>query len=131
MFLAYAALFSSLMEFVLFVFAVVVVYQIFLSDWIATKRAQWSVDKSKSGSIDKIAQVKLVSDDAKGIEEFVTTNASYLSDQMVKKLVARIESLKIDQVIAGDELLKTRIAELQPEEEEQDAETLRSQRSSN
>jgi hypothetical protein len=131
MFLAYAALFSSLMEFVLFVFAVVVVYQIFLSDWIATKRAQWSVDKSKSGSIDKIAQVKLVSDDAKGIEEFVTTNASYLSDQMVKQLVARIESLKIDHVIAEDELLKTRIAELQPEEEEQDAETIRPQRSSN
>jgi len=50
---------------------------------------------------------------------------------MVKKLVARIESLKVDQVIAGDELLKTRIAELQPEEEEQDAETIRSQRSSN
>lgn len=131
MFLAYAALFSSLMEFVLFVFAVVVVYQIFLSDWIATKRAQWKVDKSKSGSIDKIAQVKLVSDDAKGIEEFVTTNASFLSDQMVKKLVARIESLKIDHVIAEDELLKTRIAELQPEEEEQDAETIRPQRSSN
>jgi len=131
MFLAYAALFSSLMEFVLFVFAVVVVYQIFLSDWIATKRAQWRVDKSKSGSIDKIAQVKLVSDDAKGIEEFVTTNASYLSDQMVKKLVARIESLKVDYVIAEDELLKTRIAELQPEEEEQDAETIRPQRSSN
>jgi hypothetical protein len=131
MFLAYAALFSSLMEFVLFVFAVVVVYQIFLSDWIATKRAQWKIDKSKSGSIDKIAQVKLVSDDAKGIEEFVTTNASYLSDQMVKKLVARIESLKVDQVIAEDELLKTRIAELQPEEEEEYAETVRSQRSSN
>lgn len=130
MFLAYAALFSSLMEFVLFVFAVVVVYQIFLSDWVATKRAQWKIDKSKSGSIDKIAQVKLVSDDAKGIEEFVTNNASYLSDQMVKRLVARIESLKVDQVIAEDELLKTRIAELQPEEEEQDAETARSQRTS-
>lgn len=131
MFLAYAALFSSLIEFVLFVFAVVVVYQIFLSDWVATKRAQWKIDKSKSGSIDKIAQVKLVSDDAKGIEEFVTTNASYLSDQMVKKLVARIETLKVDQVIAEDELLKTRIAELQPEEEEENAETVRSQRSSN
>lgn len=131
MFLAYAALLSSLLEFAMGVFAVVVVYQIFFSDWIATKRTQWKIDKSKSGSIDKIAQVKLVSDDAKGIEEFVTTNASDLSDQMVKKLVARIESLKVDQVISGDELLKTRIAELQPEEEEPDAETLRSKRSSN
>ena len=115
----FAALFASLMEFVLFVFAVVVVYQIFLSDWIAAKRAQWKEAKDKNNSIDKIAQVKLVSDDAKGIEKFVTNNAQYLSDQMVKKLVARIESIRVDGVISADEILKTRIAELQPEEEEE------------
>lgn len=113
----FAALFASLMEFVLFVFAVVVVYQIFLSDWIAAKRAQWKESREKNNSIDKIAQVKLVSDDAKGIEKFVTNNAQYLSDQMVKKLVARIESIKVDGVISADEILKTRIAELEPEEE--------------
>jgi hypothetical protein len=123
MIFAYAALFSSLLEFGLFIVTAVVIYQIFLSDWVDVKRAQWKIDKSKSGSIDKIAQVKLVSDDAKGIEEFVTNNAQYLSDQMVKKLVARIESLKVDQVIATDELLKTRIAELHPEEEEENVET--------
>ena len=115
----FAALFASLMEFVLFVFAVVVVYQIFLSDWIAAKRAQWKEAKDKNNSIDKIAQVKLVSDDAKGIEKFVTNNAQYLSDQMVKKLVARIENIRVDGVISADEILKTRIAELQPEEEEE------------
>ncbi len=115
----FAALFASLMEFALFVFAVVVVYQIFLSDWIAAKRAQWKEARNKSDSIDKIAQVKLVSDDAKGIEKFVTNNAQYLSDQMVKKLVARIESIRVDGVISADEILKTRFAELQPEEEEE------------
>lgn len=115
----FAALFASLMEFFLFVFAVVVVYQIFLSDWIAAKRAQWKEARSKSDSVDKIAQVKLVSDDAKGIEKFVTNNAQYLSDQMVKKLVARIESIRVDGVISADEILKTRIAELQPEEDEE------------
>jgi len=113
----FAALFASLMEFVLFVFAVVVVYQIFLSDWIAAKRVQWKEARNKNDSIDKIAQVKLVSDDAKGIEKFVTNNAQYLSDQMVKKLVARIESIRVDGVISADEILKTRIAELEPEEE--------------
>ncbi len=115
----FAALFASLMEFALFVFAVVVVYQIFLSDWIAAKRAQWKEARNKSDSIDKIAQVKLVSDDAKGIEKFVTNNAQYLSDQMVKKLVARIESIRVDGVISADEILKTRFAELHPEEEEE------------
>jgi len=113
----FAALFASLMEFVLFVFAVVVVYQIFLSDWIAAKRVQWKEARNKNDSVDKIAQVKLVSDDAKGIEKFVTNNAQYLSDQMVKKLVARIESIRVDGVISADEILKTRIAELEPEEE--------------
>ena len=113
----FAALFASFLEFVLFVFAVVVVYQIFLSDWIAAKRVQWKEARSKGDSIDKIAQVKLVSDDAKGIEKFVTNNAQYLSDQMVKKLVARIETIKVDGVISADEILKTRIAELEPEEE--------------
>ena len=103
----------------LFAFIAVVIYQIFLSDWIAAKRMQWKEARSKTDSINKIAQVKLVSDDAKSIEGFVTNNAQYLSDQMVKKLVARIESIRADNVISADsELLKARIAELQPEEEE-------------
>lgn len=128
----FAALFASFLEFCLFVFGVVVVYQIFLSDWVAAKRAQWKEVKERNNSVDKIAQVKLVSDDAKGIEKFVTNNAQYLSDQMVAKLVARIEAIKAGDVITADELLKTRIAELpQPEEEEEDAETTRPQRASN
>lgn len=114
----FAALFMSFLEFCLFVFAVVVVYQIFLSDWIGAKRAQWKEARSKNDSIDKIAQVKLVSDDAKGIEQFVTNNAQYLSDQMVKKLVARIESIRAGDVISADDIMKTRFADLQPQEEE-------------
>lgn len=128
----FAALFASFLELCLFVFGVVVVYQIFLSDYIGHLRAGWKEAKSKNNSVDKIAQVKLVSDDPKGIEQFVTDNAQYLSDQMVKQLVARIESLKVDQVITEDEVLKKRIAALpQPEEEEEDAETIRSQRTRN
>ncbi len=114
----FAALFASFMEFCLFVFAVVVVYQIFLSDWISAKRAQWKEVKGKAASIDKIAQVKLVSDDAKGIEQFVTNNAQYLSDPMVKKLVARIEDIRAGSVISADEILKTRFVEFQSQEEE-------------
>lgn len=128
----FAALFASFLEFCLFVFAVVVVYQIFLSDFVAAKRAQWKLERTKANSIDKIAQVQLVSIDPKGIEQFVTNNAQYLSTQMVEKLVARIEALRTDQIITADEILKTRIAELpQIEEGEEDAETTRPQRTSN
>lgn len=127
----FAALFASVFEFLLFVGALVIVYQVFLGDWIAAKRAQWREVKGKADSIDKIAQVKLVSGDVKDIEQFVTNNAQYLSLPMVKQLVARIESLQVDQVIATDELLKNRIANLQSEEEEENAETIRPQRTSN
>ena len=113
-----AAFITSFLELCLCIFAVVVVYQIFLSDWIDSKRAQWKDSREKHNSIDKIAQVKLVSDDAKGIEKFVTTNAQYLSDQMVKKLVLRIEEIKAGNVIAADDILRARIAELQSEEDE-------------
>ncbi len=113
-----ASLFVSFLEVCLFGFAIVVLYQIFLSDWVDDKRASWKDSREKHSSIDKIAQVKLVSDDAKGIEKFVTTNAQYLSDQMVKRLVARIEEIKAGSVIAADDLLNARIAQLQSEEDE-------------
>lgn len=113
-----ASLFVSFLEVCLFGFAVVVLYQIFLSDWVDEKRSNWKESKEKHSSIDKIAQVKLVSDDAKGIEKFVTTNAQYLSDQMVKKLVLRIEEIKAGSIIAADDILKARISELQLEEDE-------------
>lgn len=125
-----ANLFTSFMEFCLAAIVVITLYQIFLSDWVDEKRTQWKESRIKVNSVDKIAQVKLVSDDAKGIEDFVTKNAQYLSDQMVKKLVARIEDIKAGSVIAADEILKTRIAEL-PQEKEDYAETTRSKRARN
>lgn len=139
MFMAWAALASSIFEFLIFVGAVALIYYVFVSDWWGAKRLKFRESKGKIGSIEKIALVKLVSDDKKDIEKFVTDNAAYLSDQMVKKLVARIESLKIDDVIRDDENLKKRIAELPQDqtqaeaeaEEEAYAETTRSQRTSN
>lgn len=125
-----ATLFTSFMELCLSVIVAFTLYQIFVSDWVEEKRAQWKEGKNKVNTVDKIAQIKLVSDDAKGIEDFVTKNAQYLSDQMVKKLVSRIEDIKAGSVIAADEILKTRIAEL-PQEKEEDAKTIRSQRTRN
>lgn len=133
MFMAFAALFSSIFEFLLFVGAAALIYYVFISDWWQAQRAKHRETNSKSSNVDKIAQVKLVSDDKKDIERFVTDNAQYLSDPMVKRLVARIEELKVDDVIISDELLKKRIAELPQEEieEEAHAEIARSQRARN
>lgn len=129
----FAALFASFVEFCVFIAIVVGLYQIFVKDWFRAMRAQWKAESSKASNMDKIAQVKLVSTDPKDIEQFVTNNAQYLSDQMVKRLVERIDSLRTDQIIIADEVLKRRIEELpQPEEEEEEyAETIRSQRTSN
>ena len=95
---------------------VVVLYYVFLSDWVENMRSNSKESKAKTSNIEKIAQVKLVSADGKGIETFITENAQYLSDEMVKKLVARIEYLNADKVIAADEILKQRIEELEPVE---------------
>lgn len=106
------------------VVAVVCLYQVFLSDWIENMRSNSKESKSKTSNLEKIAQVKLVSDNTKGIETFIIENAQYLSDQMVKKLVARIEYLNADKVIAANEnTLSQQIESLEltdafPEEEE-------------
>lgn len=137
MFLAWSALFSGVFELLLFIGAVAVVYQIFVSDWVTGLRSKRQESKSKLESIEKIAMVKLVSDDRKDIEQFVTNNAQYLSNVTIQKFVARLESLKIDDVIRDDDLLKKRIAVAADDagiaetEAEEDAQTTRSQRSSN
>jgi hypothetical protein len=125
----FAALFAGLFQFLLFLGAVVLIYNIFVSEWWDAKLSLRRDSKSKFSNTDKIAQVKLVSNDRKDIEKFVTDNAQYLSDQMVKKLVARIETLDIDEVILSDDALKRRIETLpQQEMEAEDAQATRSQR---
>jgi hypothetical protein len=87
-------------------------YQMFVSDWLEDKLARWRDSRTAGNSINKIAQVKLVSDDAKGIEKFVSDNAQYLSTQTVQKLVGRIEDIKAGSYIAADDTLRARIEEL-------------------
>ena len=86
----------------------------FLGDWWDIKQAE----RTKLNSLNKIAQVKLVSDDKKDIAQFITLNAPFLSISMVKQLVSRIELLKADDVINNDDNLKQRIDDLSNEEED-------------
>ena len=133
MLLALAALASSIMELVIFVGIAVVIYQVFLSDWVKAWRAQNAEKHSKYSNLEKIAKVKMVSEDPKDIEQFITNNATYLSDATVQKLVARIEAIHTDKVISADDILKQRFEDLDTKrqqeaeaEEEEHAKTARS-----
>lgn len=104
---------DGLISALLVIVIAVAIYQIFLSDWVEDKLTRFTEYRTKYGNVDKIAMVKLVSDDAKGIEQFVNDNARYLSQKMVQKLVNRIETLRFDNTIADDDFLKKRIANLE------------------
>ena len=109
----FAYLFSVLVQVGIAVGVAVMLYQIFISDWIKAKRLEVKNAKSKYESLEKIAQVKMVSDEPKDIEKFITENAQYLSAEVVAKLVSRIEMIKTDRVIDADTLLKKRIDALE------------------
>ena len=110
------------LEFLLAAVIGVIIWDVFLSDLLRNRIVNFSERRTSISNADKIARVKLVSDAAKGIEKFITDNASLLSDAMVQQLVARIEAIKNDKVIDADTLLKSRIDGLQKPEPEPEPE---------
>lgn len=108
----FTALLASVVETLVVVGLVVIAYQVFLSDKIAARRRLSQKQKTQASNVAKMAQVKLVSDDAKDIEKFIANNAEHLSDDLVKRLVDRIEAIRTDQIISADSILKSRIESL-------------------
>ena len=94
---------GAIFEIVLFCIAVVVLYKVFLAGFIHNKLYKIKCNKQKKSESDKLAYLKLISDNYKEIESFVSFNANYLSEDMVKKLVNRIEYLKADLFIKKEE----------------------------
>jgi predicted oxidoreductase len=99
-------LFGAVVEFVGFSLLAVIVYQVLLSDILKNLRAKNAERSSAKENSGKIALVKMVSDDPKDIEKFISANAQYLSDETVKKLVERIEMIKCDRIINEDSVKK-------------------------
>lgn len=101
-----AVLIGTIVEIAFVAGIVILAYQVFISD----KIKNWKNNRSKrieaTNSAEKIAQVKLLSDDRKEIELFIEKNATYLSNNIVKKLVDRLEYLKAEHVIEEDDLKK-------------------------
>lgn len=98
-----------------------VIYDSFLGDVIADKLAARKNKTTTLSNIEKLARVKSVSDNPKDIEKFITDNTQYLSSEIVEQLVCRIELLKADMVIDGDNL-KTRIDSLDQHDEVEEVE---------
>jgi hypothetical protein len=89
-----------------------IIYNVFLSDFIEEKMFNMRERKVKLQNAAKLAQVKLVSDVSKDIESFIANNAEYLSDEMVLRLVNRLEALKDDRII-NDDILASKINNLE------------------
>ena len=89
-------------------------YYAFFSDDLKERLSSFKEKREALSSAEKIAKVKLVSDDPKDIEQFITKNVNALSAGMVNQLVARIEMIKNDKVINADDMLKKRISDLAP-----------------
>ena len=109
---------SSVLEFGFTVIILYFLYDAFMADSLKEKLLSFKERKAITSGAEKIAKVKLVSDDAKDIEKFISSNANNLTMEMVNQLVARIELLKTDKVIEADDLLKKRINDLKPAEVE-------------
>lgn len=107
---------ATVIETVFGLIFLIVIYDVLLGDYISEKLSLKRKSKAIVSNAEKFARVKMISDDSKDIEKFINDNAQYLSSDSVEQLVCRIELLKADSVIDGDNNLKTRIDALENQE---------------
>ena len=72
----------------------VLIYWAFFSDAIRDKNNKKKKKEVDIENIKKISLIKMVSDDKKEIENFITTNVEILPNDIIVKLVERIEVIK-------------------------------------
>jgi len=82
--------------------------------WFSDRFSDFHLNRTRSSTTSKILILKLLSTDPKEIEKFIENNVAYLSHADILKLANRIEELRMDTSIASDDLLKKRIADLEP-----------------
>ena len=88
----------QILEYLASTISIVIFYQIFISDKIQV----WWNGRAESTSADKIARLKMLSDDSKDIEKFIIANAATLSNESMNQLLARLETLHADKVLNDD-----------------------------
>jgi hypothetical protein len=111
-------------ELAVFILITYLMYSTFFAEPVKEWVEKRNKKKQAITAADKIAKVKLVSNDDKDIEKFIANNAETLSDAMVSKLVERIETIRNEQVISADNVLKTRFELLEKSSATRQAEDL-------
>ncbi len=102
------------------VIVAVTLYEIFISDYISEKLDDYRTNKDKYLNANRVAKVKVFSDNVSDIEKFIISSGHYLSEEMVQQLINRIESLQADKALFNDPL-KARIDALDKSEVVQQA----------
>lgn len=110
-------LFASILEFVTVVIVLYIFYSIFIADSLKARSIRKKRISNITANVNKIALVKLASNSVSDIESFIEKNAEYLSQDVVKQLVNRIEYLNADSYLKAndrddDENLRMRIDSL-------------------
>jgi hypothetical protein len=95
-------IFLFAVECLIFLFLGYLIYSAFISDIVKNKIRNYQNKKIKIKRAEKLAQVKMLSSSYKEIESFISENADYLSDEIVKLLVSRLEAIQLDQIINDD-----------------------------
>lgn len=72
---------------------------------------------SRRRAADKRAQLQLLSNNVQELEKYLNEHVNQLSDGMVKQLIKRLESLKEDELLDEDLIVKRRIEALPVSEE--------------
>ena len=91
--------FNILMEAIIVIIFAIVCYQIFLSD-IVNSNVQARKERAiKIACAEKIFHLKIISNNTKDIEAFITSSATDLSEDKVKQLVRRVEYLNADKAL--------------------------------
>lgn len=88
----------QILEFLASLVLLVILYHYFLAD----KLMEFKEARAQASSADKIARMKVLSDDPKEIEKFIISNAASLSDASMNSLLARLETLHAEKVINDD-----------------------------
>jgi len=95
-----ALLFTVLIEGMIIISVVVILFLLFFylpfKNWMTKRRERKDATK-KANNV--LAPLMLLSDSYKEIIVFLERNAKYLNDEMLKKLLSRVEYLKADQFI--------------------------------
>lgn len=87
------------------VFCLYFIYYIFIGDIFGSFIKEKREKSNKKITCQKLAEVKMTSNNTKEIENFIVENVLFLSENTIKKLILRIDDINNDRVITADNIM--------------------------